>query len=61
VRALRASGNREQARAVATEARARLAARAACISDPALRESYLRAVPENAETRTLCDELLEPS
>jgi eukaryotic-like serine/threonine-protein kinase len=61
VRALRASGDLERARAEATEARRRLDARAACISDPALRESYLRAVPENAATRAVCDELLGPS
>jgi len=60
VRALRESGDLERARVEAAEALRRLTARAACISDPALRESYLRAVPENAATRTVCDELLGP-
>jgi eukaryotic-like serine/threonine-protein kinase len=61
LRALRASGDLERARHEATEARRRLAARASCISDPALRESYLNAVPENAATRAVCDELLGPA
>ncbi|HEX8791666.1 MAG TPA: protein kinase [Polyangiaceae bacterium] len=61
MRALRASGEPDRARAEAIEARRRLAARAACISDPALRESYVQAVPENAATRAVCDELLGPA
>jgi tetratricopeptide (TPR) repeat protein len=56
-RALRATGDTERARATVHEALARLEKRAACIGDPALRESFLGRVPENAATRALAKEL----
>ncbi|MFT3772360.1 MAG: protein kinase [Minicystis sp.] len=51
--ALEAAGQAEPARAAIAEARDRLLARAARISKPALRESFLTHVPENARTLTL--------
>ena len=55
-----ASGDREAARAAIATARDRLLARAAHVSDPAMREGFLRRVPEHARTLALasawCDE-----
>ena len=48
--ALAAAGDHGSARAAIVEARERLLARAAKIVDPALRESFLARVPENART-----------
>jgi eukaryotic-like serine/threonine-protein kinase len=48
--ALHAAGALEAARRAIAEAQARLLARAAKISNPALRESFLGRVPENART-----------
>jgi eukaryotic-like serine/threonine-protein kinase len=49
-RALEAIGEDSAARAALIAARDRLLARAAKIADPALREGFLRAVPDNART-----------
>ena len=49
-------GDREGARAAIHAAEARLRERAAKISDPELRESFLRRVPENARTLALAAE-----
>jgi hypothetical protein len=48
--ALAAAGLDDEARAARTEARERLLARAAKISDPDLRARFLDVVPENAAT-----------
>ncbi|APR78317.1 Adenylate cyclase [Minicystis rosea] len=53
VEALAASGDREAFSRAATLARRRLLARAARIGDPAWRERFLTAVPENAQTLVL--------
>ncbi len=50
---LRAAGNLDEARAAAVSARDHLLARAAKISDPVWRGSFLAAVPENARTLAL--------
>jgi tetratricopeptide (TPR) repeat protein len=49
-RALHATGARQEASDALERARARLAERAQRIRDPALRESFLTRVPENADT-----------
>jgi tetratricopeptide (TPR) repeat protein len=56
--ALAASGDRPTARAAFREARDRLLRRAAKVADPALRESFLQRVPENARTLLRARELL---
>jgi hypothetical protein len=56
--ALAATGQREAAAGVLTAARDRLRAKAAQISDPAWRRSFLERVPENAETLRLAREFL---
>jgi tetratricopeptide (TPR) repeat protein len=56
-RAARATGNVSRARTVARDSAERLVARAARIGAPALRVSFLDAVPENASTRALATEL----
>jgi tetratricopeptide (TPR) repeat protein len=53
--ALRAAGTKHEARAAALDARDRVLLRAARISDPALRLSYLQRVPENARTLELAN------
>jgi tetratricopeptide (TPR) repeat protein len=53
VEALRASGADERANEMLTEATQRLFERAAKISDPIQRESFLRRVPEQARTLAL--------
>jgi tetratricopeptide (TPR) repeat protein len=50
--ALRATGDRDAARAAIRDARDRLLERAAKVSDPARRASFLERVPENARTLT---------
>jgi ATP/maltotriose-dependent transcriptional regulator MalT len=55
--ALEATGRREEAGAALREACARLTARAARISDVALRRSFLLRVPENARTFELARSL----
>jgi eukaryotic-like serine/threonine-protein kinase len=57
--ALLALGEREQAASALSAARARLLAEAERIRDPALRQSFLSAVPENARTLALAEEVLE--
>jgi tetratricopeptide (TPR) repeat protein len=52
------AGARAELTEVIGEARARLLARAAKISDPALRERFLRAVPDNARTLDLASSLV---
>ncbi len=49
VRSAQAAGEAESARVALADARARLEARAAGISDPELRRRFLSSVPENAE------------
>jgi eukaryotic-like serine/threonine-protein kinase len=51
--ALRAGGDIAGAEEAIAEARSRLLERAAKISDPELRRSFLERVPENAETLSL--------
>jgi eukaryotic-like serine/threonine-protein kinase len=62
--ALAAVGQHKAARAAIAEARARLLSRAAAISDPTFRASFLARVPENARTLDLArqwiDESVEP-
>jgi hypothetical protein len=53
VEALEASGNAEAARDALAAARDRLVVGAAAIADPAARQAFLRAVPENARTMVL--------
>lgn len=48
--ALSATGDGDAARAAIADARDRLLAAAARIDDPALRDSFLHNVPENART-----------
>jgi eukaryotic-like serine/threonine-protein kinase len=50
---LRATGDEAAARAAIAEAGGRLMARASRIDDPTLRQSFLRAVPDNATTLRL--------
>ena len=57
--ALAATGDGDGARAAIGEARDRLLARAARVVDPALRESLLSRVPENARTLALARAWLE--
>ena len=59
--AKRASGDVEGANAVIVVARDRLRARASAITDPALRQSFLREVQENARTLELAREWLDES
>jgi tetratricopeptide (TPR) repeat protein len=47
--ALRANGRHEEARTLVASARDALVARAAGVSDPALREAFLRRVPDHAK------------
>jgi len=54
--ALHATGDVSGARAAIVAARERLQAMAACISDPALRESFLTSVRQNARTLALARE-----
>ena len=61
VRALKACGEEARLLTALKEARSRLHARAARITDPALRASFLEKVPENAATRAMADELLGPT
>ena len=56
--ALQASGDREGARAAIRAARARVLERAAKITDPAWRTSFLENLPDNARTLELAAELL---
>lgn len=58
VRARVAAGDGEGARTLIAHAKDRLLARAALITDPDLRETFLTAVAENAETLTLATTLL---
>ncbi len=58
--ALHESGDARRAAAAFTEARAALLARAAKITDPELRRSFLERVPENARILALAGELLGP-
>jgi len=58
LRALRACGEQARLLTTSSEARSRLQARAARITDPSLRASFLEQVPENAATRAMADELL---
>jgi tetratricopeptide (TPR) repeat protein len=55
-KALSASGLRDEARTAALSARQHLLARADRIRDPALRQTFLHAVRENAETLSLLTE-----
>jgi eukaryotic-like serine/threonine-protein kinase len=59
VEALLALGERGAALAALSEARARLLARADRIGEPARRQSFLSAVPENARTLALAEEWLD--
>jgi hypothetical protein len=52
-KALYATGAQGAARTAIADARAHLLAAAAQITDPACRESFLRAVPENARILSL--------
>lgn len=54
--ARRATGDLEGAASAIAAARARLTTRAAGIADPALRQSFLRDIAENAQTLTLARE-----
>jgi tetratricopeptide (TPR) repeat protein len=54
--ALFASGEKERARSVISEARERLMARASNIAEPALRKSFLERVRHNARVLTLARE-----
>ena len=56
-RALDASGDAASAHDVIVDARTRLLERAAKITDPALRSSFLERVPENADTLALATRL----
>ncbi len=58
MRALEACGETERLMAMAREARTRLEARAARITDPELRATFLEKVPENAATRAMAARLL---
>ena len=55
--ALAATGDHAAAREALREARGRLLARAAKISDPRVRQSFLERVPENARTLALAQQL----
>jgi hypothetical protein len=59
--ALHAMGREDAARAAIGDARTRLLARAAKISEAVWRESFLTYVPDNARTLALADDWLVPT